>query len=240
MGVKHIKGVHQKRVRNYHAAIDIALDELGLPVVAAYDGTLKSIRTSGSGGCTVTIEHNINGKKFTSGYLHLAYYDKYTYTKDDSIHKGKTYDNSNHEFIRYINEILEKQGNGKTFEDDIWGKDDISGLNIYVKAGTPIGIAAGTSSETNREEYGIHLDFRIREVSSSRFINPITFMKSLESNKVGLTEYKCNMFINVPKDLCNVCSTAGCRCKDSNNGGEMYEIRKKYNITYPIGEKQKP
>ena len=221
-----------------HAAIDIATSgKSGFTVVAAYDGILKSIRTSGSGGCTITLLHRINGKDFTSTYMHMAYYDNYD-----------GYDNSNHEFIQYINKILEKRGKGETFKNTVWGQSDVHDLNIYVKSGTPIGIASGTSSEGSRKAYGIHLHFGVQEVATNSYINPITFMKSLDSTKTTKSEYKCEMLINVPKDLHNTCSNDEdailgyeCDCKNELEGGEAYEIREKYkieyNITYPNPKK---
>lgn len=225
-------------VDNYHAAIDIPTGEqVGCPVVAAYDGILKSIRTMKDGGCSITLIHTINGKQFTSSYLHMAYYDKYTFQKKDSPNYNKEYDNSNHSFKNYVNNILENKGEKISF-DDLIGKNDISSLKIFVKAGTPIGVAAGTSSEYNREAYGIHLDFRIRD-DKNNYINPITFQTYLDDKKSNREHTETNIVINLPKDLKNTCggdyhNTGWCDCKDTSKGSETDEIRKKYKIEYKI------
>ena len=64
--------------------------------------------------------------------------------------------------------VLEQHGKEETFSKNIWGEGEMAGkiqdvtkYNIHVKAGTPIGIASGTKSSSERDFYGKHLDFRI-------------------------------------------------------------------------------
>lgn len=123
---------------NYHSAIDISSTDKNdvvhddYQVVAAYDGVLKCVKKINGGGCGIEIEHTINGKKYISRYIHMKFYDD-----EDG--------NSNHEFVQYINKIFVQRGENKSFLNDVWDKPDVSEYRIYVKAGTPIGIASGTN-----------------------------------------------------------------------------------------------
>lgn len=241
---------------NYHSAIDISSkDEKKVvhndyQVVAAYDGILKCVKNFDGGGCGIEIEHTINGKKYISRYLHMRYYDNIDDDGNEINSTNKSQkDNSNHEFIQYINKVLAYRGNGENFSKNIWGEGEMAGkiqdvteFNIYVKAGTCIGIASGTNynkntGNINRKGYDKHLDFRITDKDNSKYINPISFSKSLEApGKNTKKDYKSEMYINVPKDLCNVCDATICDCKDDKENGEMYEIRNKYKIPYTFGK----
>ena len=245
-------GFYEQRSGNYHSAIDIRSvdkndnEHNDYQAVAAYDGILKCIKNFSGGGCGIEIEHTINGKKYTSRYLHMRYYDNIDDDGNEIDNSNKSEkDNSNHEFIQYINNILERRGNGETFSENIWNKGDVRQYKIYIKAGTHIGIASGTnyipstdkkSGKIDRRGYKKHLDFRITDENNNKIINPISFSKSLGTDKKGISDYNSDMYINVPKDLYNVCGTADCGCKDDKENGEMYEIRNKYKIPYTLGK----
>lgn len=145
-------GFYEQRGKKYHSAIDIrSMDKNDnehndYQVVAAYDGILKCVKNFSDGGCGIEIEHNINGKKYTSRYLHMRYYDNIDDDGNEINSTNKSQkDNSNHEFIQYINKALAYRGNGETFSENIWNKSDVRQYKIYVKAGTYIGIASGTN-----------------------------------------------------------------------------------------------
>lgn len=242
-------GFYEQRSGKYHSAFDISSkDEKKVvhndyQVVAAYDGILKCVKNFDGGGCGIEIEHTINGKKYTSRYLHMRYYDNIDDDGNEIDNSNESEkDNSNHEFIQYINKVLEYRGKGETFSKNIWGEEkmagniqDVTEFNIYVKAGTCIGIASGTNYDKQngtiyRKGYEKHLDFKITDNNNNKAINPISFSKSLDAD--GIADYKSEMYINVPKDLYNACGATGCYCKDEEEKGEMYEIRNKYKIPY--------
>jgi hypothetical protein len=115
--------------------------------------------------------------------------------------------------ITAIGEIGNGGGNSITITHSINGEQyktrfchlasyaDGLALGDYVKAGELIGIAG----KTGNPNYRIHLDFRIEDVGNSVLLNPLTFDSRTDINKSTLSSFNADMYIDIPKNIINVC-----------------------------------